>query len=198
MPIPRLDADRTVLLVIDVQERLLPTIADAEAIVANCAALAEGAGALGLPVAVTEQYVKGLGPTVPALRAALPAGTEVVEKTRFSGLVPGIEAFLARHRAATVLLCGVEAQVCVLQTALDLLAGGRRVFLATDAISAGQTDQIEPAFARMRAAGAVPTGVLGALYELVRDAADPRFKSLLPLVKRVRPVLRLRGEPGPG
>lgn len=186
MPIPRLRPDACSLLVIDVQERLLPTIADGEAIAHNCGVLVAGAAALGLPILVTEQYVKGLGPTVGPIADRLPPGTPRVEKTRFSAVVPETERFLRDHRRPTVLVCGVEAHVCVLQTTLDLLARGWSVFLATDAISSGQADQIGPAFTRMHAAGATFTGTLGSLYELVGDASDPRFKAILPLAKTVR------------
>jgi hypothetical protein len=130
--------------------------------------------------------VKGLGPTVASIAGRLPAGTPRVEKTRFSAVVPETERFLRDHRRPTVLVCGVEAHVCVLQTTLDLLARGWSVFLATDAISSGQPDQIGPAFARMHAAGATFTGTLGALYELVGDASDSRFRAILPLAKDVR------------
>ena len=87
--------------------------------------------------------------------------------------------------AVDVLVCGVEAHVCVLQTVLDLAGAGWTVFHATDAISAGQPDQVAPAFRRMERAGALPSGTLGAMYELVADAADPRFRDILALAKQV-------------
>ena len=184
---PRMRPEDTLLLVVDVQERLLPTITDGEAIAHNCGVLAAGAAALGLPILVTEQYVKGLGPTVAPIADRLPSGTPRVEKTRFSAVVSETERFLREHRRPTVLVCGVEAHVCVLQSTLDLLSRGWSVFLATDAISSGQADQVAPALSRLHAAGATFTGTLGALYELVGDASDPRFKAVLPLAKSVRP-----------
>jgi nicotinamidase-related amidase len=90
-----------------------------------------------MPVICTEQYVRGLGGTVDTIREALPATTEVIEKTQFSALVDGVRAALRTQRRPTVLVCGVEAHVCVLQTVLDLVAAGWTVFYATDAISAG-------------------------------------------------------------
>lgn len=188
MPIPRLRRDSTALLVIDVQERLLPTIAHGEDVAVNCGILLDVADALGLPSLVTEQYVRGLGRTVPGLRERIRPTTPVVEKTRFSAVVPEVTAFLDRHRIGNVLVCGIEAHVCVLQTTLDLLAGGRQVFLATDAISSGQADQVPQAFARLERAGAVRTGTLGATYEMLGDAADPAFKACLAVVKGFRPV----------
>ena len=185
MALPRMKPESTALLVIDVQERLMPTIAEAARVEANCAILARAATVLGMPVICTEQYVKGLGHTVPTVRDALPATAHVVEKTRFSALVDGVRAALRTHRTPNVLVCGVEAHVCVLQSVLDLAAAGHRVFHATDAISSGQQDQVPHAFRRMELAGAVPTGTLGAMYELVADAADPRFRGILALAKQV-------------
>lgn len=186
MALPRLRPESTALLVVDIQERLMPTIAAAERVATNAAILARAAGVLGMPVICTEQYVRGLGHTVPAVREALPATAHVVEKTRFSAVVPGVREALRTHRRPAVLVCGVEAHVCVLQTVLDLVAAGWTVFHATDAISAGQPDQVDPAFRRMERAGSLPTGTLGAMYELVADAADVRFKDILALAKQVR------------
>jgi nicotinamidase-related amidase len=191
MPIPRLSLERTALLVIDVQERLLPTIFDSDRVVANCAAALEAARVLGVPAILTEQYVRGLGHSAPAISAAAANHAATVEKTRFSALVPEVEAFLAARRCDDVLVCGVEAHVCVQQTVLDLLASGRQPFLLTDAISAGRPDQIGPAFRRMERAGAVPSGVLGACYELLGDAAHPQFKAVLGVVKTLRAPLPL-------
>jgi nicotinamidase-related amidase len=186
MPIPRLHRSDTALLVIDVQERLAPTIHRGEDVAVNCGILLDVADALGLRTIVTEQYVRGLGHSVQQVRDHIRPGTPVIEKTRFSAVVPEVRALLDGWGTASVLLCGVEAHVCVLQTALDLLAGGRQVFLATDAISSGQRDQIGPAFERMVRAGAALTGTLGATYELLGDASDPAFRACLGIVKSVR------------
>ena len=164
----------------------MPTIHAADAVVRHAGVLCRAAPLLDMPVVVTEQYVKGLGHTVPALRETFPATATVVEKTRFSAVVPGVTDALRATRRPTVLVCGVEAHVCVLQTVLDLLTGGWVVFLATDAISAGQPSQVAPALRRMERAGAVPTGTLSALYELMGDAQHPQFKAVLPLAKMVR------------
>lgn len=176
---------------IDVQERLLPTIFDGERVVTNCAAALEVARVLGLPAMVTEQYTKGLGHSAPAISAAASGHATVIEKTRFSALTPEVEAWLAARRCEDVLICGVEAHVCVQQTVLDLLSAGRQPFLLTDAISAGRPDQIMPAFRRMERTGATPSGVLGAAYELLGDAAHPQFRAVLGVVKTLVPPLPL-------
>jgi nicotinamidase-related amidase len=191
MPIPRPTLDRTALLVIDVQEKLLPTIFDAERVVTNCAAALRLAEALRIPAAITEQYTKGLGHSHPAILEAGAGHAQVFEKTRFSALTPEVDALLASRRCDDVLIAGVEAHVCVTQTVLDLLATGRQPYLLLDAISAGQTDQIPPALRRLEKAGAVPSGVLAASYELLGDAAHPEFKSVLRLVKTLRAPMPL-------
>ena len=191
MPIPRLSLERTALLVIDVQEELLPTIFDADRVVANCAAALRIAETLGLPAIVTEQYTKGLGHSAPAILEAAGSHAKIFEKTRFSALTPEVDALLSARRCDDVLICGVEAHVCVQQTVLDLLASGRQPFLLTDAISAGRVDQIAPAFRRMERTGATASGVLGAAYEILGDAAHPQFRAVLGIVKTLRAPLTL-------
>ncbi|MDZ4829313.1 MAG: isochorismatase family protein [Phycisphaerae bacterium] len=188
MPIPRLRRDRVALLVIDVQERLLPTIACGEAVAHNCGILLDVAAELGMPAVVTEQYVQGLGRSAAPILARIRPTTPVIEKTKFSAVVPETIATLDRLGVGSVLVCGVEAHVCVLQTTLDLLAQGRQVFLVTDAIASGAADQVPYAIERMVAAGAALSGALGATYELLGDAADPKFRACLSLVKQLRPL----------
>ena len=186
MPIPRLRADDATLLVIDLQERLMPTILEGETVVHHATLLVRMARTLGLPIVATEQYVKGLGHTVEPLRSELADGAAIFEKTRFSGLVPEVLATLQQSGRGQVLVTGVEAHVCVLQTVLDLAAAGFVPFLAIDAISASRAGSIAPSIRRMEHAGAVPTGVVSAMYEMLADASHPAFKACLPLAKEVR------------
>ncbi len=131
-----LDPTRTALAVIDVQESFRPHIADFAELAARVALVAHAARLLDVPVVVTEQYPKGLGHTAPEIAAVLPEGFEPVEKTAFSSC--GAQAFVSRLEEAgarQVLLCGIEAHVCVNQTAHDLLALGLQVHLLTDCVS---------------------------------------------------------------
>ncbi len=187
MAIPRLRIDDTLLLVVDVQGRLLPTLPDSETLVSHCAILLQMAQTLGIPAIVTEQYPKGLGPTVEEVAAHLGPDTPVLEKTRFGAITPEVDALVREAARNTILVCGIEAHICVLQSVLDLRASGRDVFFCTDAISAGQPGQIPHAFRRMEAAGAVPTGILSAMYELMADKQHPAFARCLALAKAVRP-----------
>jgi nicotinamidase-related amidase len=185
MPLPRLRADSAALIVVDVQERLLPTIVDRDRVIENCAILLRMARELEIPSIVTEQYVKGLGRTDERVAAAMPDPSWRVEKTRFSALVDIVEERLHEWSRSSVIVCGIEAHVCVLQTVLDLQATGRQAFVCTDAVSAAQRDQIAPAFERMVSAGATMTGVMSAMYELLGDAGHPAFRTCLALAKAV-------------
>lgn len=185
MPIPRLRAEQTALLVIDVQERLMPTIVDRQRLENNCGILLRLASELKIPYLVTEQYPRGLGRTVDAVAAVMADPSQRVEKTRFSALVDVVDEQLTAWNRTSILICGIEAHVCVLQTVLDLQATGRQCFVCTDAISASQRDQIAPAQQRMQRAGAVLTGVMSAMYELLGDAQHPSFRACLELAKAV-------------
>ena len=186
MPIPRLTPDHTALLVIDVQDRLLPTIIDADRVVANCATLLRMSTELNLPYLVTEQYPRGLGRTAQPILDAMPDQSRRVEKTIFSAAVDLVVQQLDGWGCRTVLICGMESHVCVLQTVLDLQAGGRQCFVCIDAVSGSQREQMQPAYARMRDAGAVITGVTSAVYEMMRDARHQAFKPVLELTKQLQ------------
>jgi nicotinamidase-related amidase len=185
MPIPRLRIDETVLIVVDVQERLMPTIVDRHRVIANSAILLRMANAMGIPYLVTEQYPRGLGRTVEQIAAAMADQSRRIENTRFSAMVELVQQQVDTWNRGTVLLAGVEAHVCVLQTALDVLASGRSCFVCSDAISASQHDQIGHAVRRMERAGAVTTGILSAIYELLGDAKHEAFGVCLELAKAV-------------
>lgn len=184
MAIPRLHSEDTVLLVIDIQERLMPTIDDRADLLATVGVLADFAGLLEIPIAVTEQYVRGLGSTVDALESPLRDAPRF-EKTRFSGVVPEVLEHLRGHRRPNVLVCGIEAHVCVLQTTLDLVAAGFVPWLVTDGISGSDRSQMGVAIDRMVGAGAIRTGAMSAIYEILGDASHPGFKQALELAKRL-------------
>lgn len=187
MPIPRLAPSNALLLIIDIQEAFVGHIGELDRIATNAAIMSEAAGVLDVPVIVTEHAPGSLGRTLATVREGLPAGTPLFEKTRFSACVPETVQAIHRLGRPNVLLCGIEAHVCVLQTALDLLASGFQAFHLTDAIGASQPMQIAPAFRRMERAGSLPTGTLSAIYELMADARNPAFKPCLSLAKRIRP-----------
>lgn len=177
----------TQLLVIDVQEKLLPAMNEAESALANCARLVQAAARLSLPITVSQQYPKGIGATVGELRAHLPNDCVTLDKMTFSclrdeGLRDRIE-HLAGDGREHIVVCGIEAHVCVLQTALEIVEAGLQCFVVADAIASRAPASKEIALARMQAAGAVPVTTEMAIFEWLGVAGTPDFKALMPLVK---------------
>jgi nicotinamidase-related amidase len=175
----------TGLLVIDVQEKLLAAIPDGRRVVWNIRRLIDGAGILGLPVAATEQYPKGLGATAPELADRL---DEIPSKLTFScGGCPAIFQDFRDRGVHKILLAGIEAHVCVQQTALDLLSDGWNVFVAVDAMASRKEIDYRTALRRMDSAGAVLTTVEAALFEWCRIAGTPEFKEISRLAQEQNP-----------
>jgi nicotinamidase-related amidase len=178
----RLRADDTVLLLVDVQEKFLPVIHEFERVEKNCALLLRVAAQLQIPVLITEQYPERLGATLPSLREIVPHA-QVISKLRFSACVESTRAELAKLNRKTVLLCGIEAHVCVLQTALDLAEQEYSVFAARDAISSRTPENLQVGWERMMRAGVLPTSTESATFELLQEAGTPDFKALLAWIK---------------
>jgi nicotinamidase-related amidase len=174
---------KATLAVIDIQERLLPAIFEGARVVQNTVRLIKGARALGIPVLVTEQYKKGLGATTPAVAAEI-EGLTHLEKVAFSACgAAGFNEALKAKKVADVILCGIEAHVCVSQTCLDLLDNGFRVFVVADAISSRTAENARIGIERMRDAGAVIVSAEMVLFELLKAAGTDEFKQILTLVK---------------
>ena len=183
----QMSAADTALLVIDVQERLLPKIPNGDALIRNIAFLIDGARQLDMPVLATEQYPKGLGSTVAALLPKLP---ERPDKVAFSSCaVPAVTETLRRGVRPKVVLSGIETHVCVLQTALDLLAHDFRVYIAADAVASRYTIDHEFGLRRMERAGCVLVTSEMAVFEWVGSAGHPKFKAISSLVQERMKVL---------
>jgi nicotinamidase-related amidase len=179
----RLTRAKAALVVVDVQERLLPAIFERQRVVQNTVRLIQGAGILQVPIFATEQYRKGLGPTVPEVAAAIP-GFAPMEKLAFSACgATGFIAALKEKEVSEAILCGIEAHVCVSQTCLDLLEKGFRVFVTEDAVSSRTPENYRSGLDRMRAAGAVIVSTEMVLFELLERAGTDEFKQILNLVK---------------
>jgi nicotinamidase-related amidase len=179
-----LDATQAAFVIIDMQEAFRSSIPDFAEIAAGIALMAHAAQLLGVPILCTEQYPKGLGRTAPEIRAVLPAALEPVEKTAFSSC--GAQTFvseLERVRARQVIVCGIEAHVCVNQTTHDLLARGYKVHLLSECIAARSAHNRQTGLAKMQQSGALPSSIEMALFELMRDAAHEQFKAVQKLIK---------------
>jgi nicotinamidase-related amidase len=180
-----LEPEQCALIVVDIQEKLLPPIWEKERLVRNAQLLIRLAGILKIPALVTTQYTKGLGNTVPEIAQLLP-DTPAIDKLMFSCF--GSDAFcnLLKHlpgQRTTLLLCGMETHICVMQTALTALREGYRVHVAADAVSSRTELNWRLGLNRMQAAGAILSSTEMMIYELLRQSGAPAFKALLPYLK---------------
>jgi nicotinamidase-related amidase len=180
-----LEAEECALVVVDIQERLLPPIFQKEQLVRNAQLLIRAAGILKIPALLSTQYAKGLGGTVPEV-ASLTAGTDTIDKTLFSCF--GSDAFCSAVKRLpgkrnTLLLCGMESHICVSQTALGALREGYLVHVASDAVSSRTEWNWRVGLERMRGAGAVISSTEMMIYELMRTSSSAVFKELLPYLK---------------
>lgn len=179
-----LDASKSSLLVIDIQDRLLPAMAEGERVAACTGILLKAAQELALPVSISEQYPKGLGRTVPSL---VSNAAVTFEKLAFSCWRDEAirNHFIALHEGGRpqVIVAGIEAHVCVLQTCIDMAQAGFAVFAVSDAMSSRKQESADLAFTRMAHAGVEVVNTEMALFELLEKAGTPQFKALSALIK---------------
>ena len=176
--------ERTALVVVDLQEKLLPVIAGRERVVKNSLLLMRLAEILKLPVVLTSQYKKGLGEIVPEVRQAAP-GVEPLDKVSFGCF--GDEAFLRRLRSLSgrdqLVVTGIECHICVFQTVLGALDQGYQVHLVSDAVGSRVEENYRTGLARMERAGALVSSAEMAVYELLGRSDSDAFKKMLPHLK---------------
>jgi len=186
----KLDVDRTFVLVIDIQEKLLPLIRHHERVLAISRKLLDAVRVFELPVLATEQYPKGIGRTDASIGQCLEtSGAKVVEKLTFSAWDEPVvrEAILAIDRPEVILI-GIESHVCVQQTALDLISRDYDVFVCADAVGSRGRLDYEHSLERMRQEGAWVTTVESVLFELCNRCDTPEFKAMLEVIKEVPPA----------
>jgi nicotinamidase-related amidase len=179
-----LQAEQCALIVIDIQENLLPPIFQKEQLIKNAQLLTRLAGILQVPTLATTQYAKGLGNTVPELRSLIPE--DGIDKQIFSCFGSDVFCSMLKRlpgRRNTLLLCGMESHICVAQTALNALREGYLVHVASDAVSSRTEWNWKIGLERMRAAGAVISSTEMMIYELLRSSDTSAFKQMLPHLK---------------
>ena len=180
-----LEPDKTALIVVDIQEKLLPPIFQKDQLVRNAQLLIRLASILNMPAIVTTQYAKGLGNTVPEVSSLLPE-VRAIDKVMFSCFGSDVFCSMLKRLPGnrnTVLLCGMESHICVMQTALGALREGYLVHVATDAVSSRSEWNWKMGLERMRAAGAILSSTEMAIYELLRSSGAPEFKEMLKHLK---------------
>lgn len=179
----KIKTQHAIALAIDEQERLLPAIHNGQTILHHTELLLKGLHLLDVPILITQQYTKGLGMSAPSVFSA--AGTDSwLEKRTFSCLGDEIirKTIQDSHRRQ-VIICGVEAHICVQQTVLDLLHLGYEVFLIEDCISSRRPSDLRTAVHRMEQAGAVVTSYESLLFELMETSMHPQFREISRLIK---------------
>lgn len=182
MKTPRLDRRNATVLVIDIQERLIPVMWNFPPMEKYAKAMIQAGRELGLPVLATEQYPKGLGPTIPSIRELLPEPPLV--KMHFScGADPGFTKALAATGRKQVIAVGMETHVCVFQTCRDLVDQGYEVFVCADAVTSRNEEHRRVALELMRDFGVVVTSAETSIFDLLREAGTPEFKRVSPFVK---------------
>ena len=179
----RIKKEQTVGLVVDIQERLLPAMAEPERIVNNCQILIKGMKELGLPIITSQQYTKGLGETVEPIKSLFDEFTPF-EKIDFSCFDESKIAMKFHElHADNVIICGIESHVCVLQTAIDLKRNGFNPIVVMDCVSSRTLENVDWAGERFRHEGIMMTSYESILFELTRSASAPEFKAISKLVK---------------
>ena len=173
----------SVLIIVDVQERLIPKISGRRTVISNTVTLIKSVRILNIPIIITEQYPKGLGPTIPEIKDLI-VPWQPIEKICFSCF--GNSSFskkLKELKRDNLILCGIECHVCIMQTALDGLKSGYSVFFVKDAISSRTKNNKETGFERMAQAGAIPTSTEMVVFELLREAGTDKFKQIVSLIR---------------
>lgn len=172
-----MDRNHSTLLIVDIQERLLPHIEDWQRILENAQWLTRVAQRLGVPVMASEQYPKGIGHTRAELASLLPAGA-IVEKLHFSCAAAQCLTGLAGSERRQVVICGVESHVCVLQTALDLRWQGKEVFVVAEAVGSRRAADRDLALARMRGHGVEIVSREMVAFEWLKQAGNDEFRDV--------------------
>ena len=175
---------QSALTIIDMQEAFRTKMPDFSEVAERIATMVNAAKLLQLPIIVTEQYPKGLGHTAIEILEVLPDSTQVIEKTTFSSCgVKPFQSQLNDANAKQVIVCGIEAHICVNQTVHDLIASDLQVHLLADCITSRKKENKDIAFRKMEMAGAIPSSVEMAVFELMRDAKHEQFKAIQGLIK---------------
>jgi nicotinamidase-related amidase len=178
-----MDPNNTAIVVIDVQDKLLPAIQNFETVQGNIERLLDAAKILEVAAVGTEQYPQGLGSTVRGIREKLP--DDLPAKTMFSCReCESMFRQLADRGVQNLLLCGIETHICVAQTALDMSAAGFNVFLSLDAAGSRFAIDHEVALRRLEVSGCTLTTTEAAIFELCEQAGDDRFKAISKLVRQ--------------
>ncbi|MBO7329162.1 MAG: hydrolase [Lentisphaeria bacterium] len=176
--------ENALLVVVDLQAKLMPAMSSAESIINRAGIMVRGAAELGVDIVVSEQYPKGLGATLSEISTWLPDTAPVIEKTCFSVFgSPEFNTFLSKRKREVLIFTGVEMHVCLLQSVLDARAAGYEVIVVADAVGSRKDSDRDLALEMARSAGAAVLSSESVLFMLMRDSGNPHFKAVSKLIK---------------
>ncbi len=179
-----LDPNQALLLIIDIQEKFRSVIWQSQEMIESAQRMVQGCSLLNIPILISEQYPQGLGPTMPELTAHLPETALFIEKTAFGCYgEPRIQEAIERFNRPQILVCGLEAHICVNQTVVRLLEEDYQVYLIEEAIGARTETNYRLGLKKLYQLGAISSGVEMALFELLGGSGHPQFKAIQRLIK---------------
>ena len=178
----RLEREDSLILVVDVQERLVPAMKDAKETIENTKILLEAAKEMDVDIIATEQYPKGLGATIEEVKEYI-EDENIYSKIEFSGCIDPIEAFIKESKKKNIILLGMETHVCVYQTTRDLLSLGYKVFIVRDAVSSRTEENFLNGLDLLKEMGAIITNTETVLFDLLKKAGTDEFKAVSKLIK---------------
>ena len=178
-----LNKEDVLLFIIDIQDRLVPVMKHGKKIIKNNVILIETSNELEIPVILTEQYPRGLGPTILEIREAIDNNARTFEKISFTGYTDEVRGALEESGKKKVIITGMETHVCVFQTVRDLIDNGYEVFIARDAVASRKKDNFLNALDLMKSMGAVIMDTETIIFDLLKTAGTPEFKILSSLIK---------------
>lgn len=178
-----LNKDSTILLIIDIQEKLSSVMKYNEQVIDNTQILITASKELDIPTIITEQYPKGIGPTVSEIKDNIKDDVKIFEKTSFTAYINEVKSALEATGRKKVIITGMETHVCVLQTARDLIQNGYHVFIAKDAVCSRTKENFLNSLEQMKEFGAVITNTETIVFDLLKKAGTPEFKVLSKLIK---------------
>ena len=179
-----MNLENTAMIMVDIQEKLLPAMNQKEEVLDRCVRLLKGVMTLQIPTLVSEQYPRGLGETVGELKKEFRGNVPTISKTSFSCLgQQDMEDWVRGLNREYVLVCGIEAHICVMQTVLDLQRAGYKPVVISDCVTSRSIRDYTAAIERMRKEGVIVTTYEAVLFELLKDLKHPKFKEILAIIK---------------
>jgi nicotinamidase-related amidase len=178
-----LNENDALLLIIDIQEKLSSVMKYEDKVIDNTLILLETSKLMNIPVIITEQYPKGIGPTVNQIKEKIDSNVEIFEKTSFTGCTEEVILALEKAGKEKIIITGMETHVCVFQTARDLIDNGYEVFVARDAVCSRTKENFLNALDLMKDMGVVITNTETIVFDLLKKSGTPEFKVLSKLIK---------------